>query len=191
MEQRARAVMGPPGRVLVELRDTQVCDRLQVRSLTIRAGDRLLVHGANGAGKTTLLEALAQQARGRVGYLPQEVHFDPDQTVLAAYGGHGYPDERRAALLATGLFAAETLDQKVGTLSVGQRRRLALARLLTGEHDLLLLDEPTNHLSLTLVEELETALDGYRGALVIVTHDRALRRRFRGKSIEVSGGRVC
>ncbi|WP_328814347.1 ATP-binding cassette domain-containing protein [Nonomuraea cypriaca] len=110
--------------------------------------------------------------------------------VSTAYG-HGHPDECRAALLSTGLFRPGTLDQKVGTLSTGQRRRLALAGLLAREHALLLLDEPTNHLSPVLAEELEQALDHFRGALVVVSHDRALVRRFRGTRIHLSGGRVC
>ncbi|MET9245813.1 ATP-binding cassette domain-containing protein [Nonomuraea sp. NPDC003709] len=179
-------------RVLVELRDVRVGDRLHVPSLTVEAGDRLLVRGANGAGKSTLLQTLAEHARVRVGHLPQEVTFDPDLTVLDAYGhDHSYADERRAALLSTGLFKPQALDQKVGTLSVGQQRRLALARLLAQEYDLLLLDEPTNHLSPVLAEEIEQALDDYRGGLVVVSHDRALIRRFRGTEITLAGGRIC
>ncbi|GAA4960810.1 macrolide transport system ATP-binding/permease protein [Nonomuraea thailandensis] len=186
----ARGVSGgAAARVLVELRDLRVGDRLRIESLTIRQGERLLVRGANGAGKSTLLQALADRADCRVGHLPQEVTFDPGQSVLEAYG-EGYADERRAMLLNTGLFRAHTLDQKVSELSVGQRRRLALARLLAREHDLLLLDEPTNHLSPVLAEELERALDAYRGALVLVSHDRALVRRFRGAEIELAGGRL-
>lgn len=187
---------GPPatgattGRVLVELRDVRVGDRLRVDSLTITAGERLLVHGANGAGKSTLLRAIAERARCRVGHLEQDSEFDPRLTVLDAYG-QGHPDERRAALLATGLFRPETLDLRVGALSEGQRRRLALARLLATPCDLLLLDEPTNHLSLDLAEELEQALDRFPGAIVVVTHDRALRQRFRGTQIEMSGGHLC
>ncbi|MEV4073388.1 ABC-F family ATP-binding cassette domain-containing protein [Nonomuraea fuscirosea] len=175
--------------VLVELRDVRVADRLQIDSLTIRAGDRLLLRGANGAGKSTLMRVLAERAGCRVGYLPQEVTFDPDQSVLEAYG-IGYADERRSALLNTGLFRPHTLSQRTGELSVGQRRRLALARLLAEQHDLLLLDEPTNHLSPMLAEELERALDGYDGAIVVVSHDRALLRRFRGKEIELVRGRL-
>ncbi|NBF00517.1 ATP-binding cassette domain-containing protein, partial [Nonomuraea sp. K271] len=181
---------GAAARVVVELRDVRVGDRLRVDVLTIRAGDRLLVSGANGAGKSTLLRTIAEHAGCRVGFLPQDVAFDPDQSVLDAYGA-GYPDERRDALLATGLFRPHTLDQKAGALSVGQQRRLALARLLGREHDLLLLDEPTNHLSPVLAEELEQALDAYDGTLVVVSHDRALTRRFRGDEIVLMGGTIC
>ncbi|MFK4042280.1 ABC-F family ATP-binding cassette domain-containing protein [Nonomuraea wenchangensis] len=190
---------GTPGAseraVLVELRDVRVGDgRLHIPHLALAPGERLLVRGPNGAGKSTLLQALAEQAARasiKVGHLQQEVTFDPALTVLAAYGRDGYPDEREAALLGTGLFAPHTLRQKVGELSVGQRRRLALARLLASEHDLLLLDEPTNHLSPLLAEELEQALDHYRGTLVVVSHDRALTRRFRGEHLHLVGGRVC
>ncbi|MEV4569024.1 ABC-F family ATP-binding cassette domain-containing protein [Nonomuraea sp. NPDC049419] len=177
------------GAVLVELRDVRVGDRLRVDALTIRAGDRVLVRGGNGAGKSTLLGVLAERAMCRVGHLPQEVSFDPSLPVLEAYG-EGHPDDRRAALLATGLFRPHTLDQRVGDLSVGQQRRLALAELLAREHDLLLLDEPTNHLSPVLAEELQRALDGFRGTLVMVSHDRALIQRFRGREIELVGGRI-
>ncbi len=145
-----------------------------VGSLTVGPRDRVLIHGPNGAGKSTLLDAVHAAAPGRVGYLRQDERFDPDRSVVDTYGFG------RDALRATGLFDADQFDRPVGTLSEGQRRRLALARVLAGEYDLLLLDEPTNHLSLTLVDEVERALHDYRGAVVVVSHDRALRRRFRG-----------
>ncbi|WSG16686.1 ATP-binding cassette domain-containing protein [Nonomuraea sp. NBC_01738] len=159
----------------------------ELPGLVIGDGDRLLVHGPNGSGKTTLLRKIAANARGRVGYLAQESAFDPGHTLLRAYaeGRPGDPAGHAAALMATGLFRADALETRVGDLSVGQRRRLDLARILAGEHDLLLLDEPTNHLSLALVEELEQALTGYEGALVVVTHDRALARRFSGERLAV------
>ncbi|MET8873517.1 ATP-binding cassette domain-containing protein [Nocardia sp. NPDC004604] len=150
-----------------------------IGALTLGPRDRVLIHGPNGAGKSTLLDKIYDSARGRVGYLRQNVVFDPEPTVAETYG-HG-----REALLSTGLFHRDALDTVVGALSEGQRRRLALAELLVGDYDLLLLDEPTNHLSLTLVEELEGALRDYTGALVIVTHDRALRARFAGIQIGV------
>ncbi|WP_373865333.1 ABC-F family ATP-binding cassette domain-containing protein [Nocardia shimofusensis] len=153
--------------------------RFDLGVLTLGPRDRLLIHGPNGTGKSTLLDRIYATVSGRVGYLRQEERFDPRHSVVHAYGGS------RSALLATGLFRADAVDQPVGALSEGQRRRLSLARLIAGEHDLLLLDEPTNHLSLRLVEELEQALADYRGALVVVSHDRGLRRRFRGMHMEV------
>ncbi|MCO6003905.1 ATP-binding cassette domain-containing protein [Actinoallomurus purpureus] len=186
---------------LAELHEVTVGDRLRAVSLTVATGDHLLVHGPNGAGKSTLRRVLAGEEpdsgvvrrRGRVGYLPQEVDFpDPRRSVLAVFadGRPAHPDEQRSRLISYGLFHPDALETPVGALSVGQRRRLALARLLASEHDLLLLDEPTNHLSLVLVEELEQALGTYCGALVVVSHDRTLRRRFPGARLELRAGRL-
>ncbi|OSC63276.1 ABC transporter ATP-binding protein, partial [Streptomyces sp. 4F] len=100
----------------------------------------------------------------------------------------GAPAEHREALLGLGLFRLPDLTTAVGDLSTGQLRRLALARLLRDPVDLLLLDEPTNHLSPALVEDFEDALHHYRGALVMVSHDRMVARRFTGRRVRMSGG---
>jgi macrolide transport system ATP-binding/permease protein len=187
---------------VADLHEVTVGDRLHVETLTIEAGDRLLVQGPNGAGKSTLLRVLAGRApdagtvrlRGPIGHLPQEITVtDPRRTVLAAFtaGRPGYAEEQRARLLSYGLFRPDDLDTPVGALSQGQLRRLGLARLLSAPAALLLLDEPTNHLSPTLAEELEEALADYRGALVVVSHDRALRRRFTGTEIKMRDGRIA
>jgi macrolide transport system ATP-binding/permease protein len=110
--------------------------------------------------------------------------------VLRAYA-HGRPgslDEHADALLALGLFQPSDLGLRLGELSYGQRRRIELARLVSAPVDLLLLDEPTNHLSPMLVEQLEEALASYRGALVVVTHDRRLRATFTGSRLELYEG---
>lgn len=188
-------------RTLVELDSVSVGDRLHLPSLRVPSGARLLVTGENGAGKTTLLRVLAGDLtpdtgtvtrHARIGYLPQELPARPTRrTLLATFaaGRPGFPDEYADDLLALGLFRPEDLDVPVASLSVGQQRRLALARLVTRPADLLVLDEPTNHIALSLVEELEQALDQYRGAVVVVSHDRSFRARFSGDVLELRAGR--
>ncbi|WEB40024.1 ATP-binding cassette domain-containing protein [Streptomyces yunnanensis] len=198
---RAAPDSGDTAGTLVRLDDVRVGDRLAVDALTVRAGERILVHGANGAGKTTLLRVMAGATapdrgtvvrRGRIGFLAQEIPVSrPAAPLLAAFGRGlaGDPDALAALLLSFGLFRERDLHVPVGSLSAGQRRRLALARLLARPADLLLLDEPTNHLALALVEELEEALAAWPGALVVVSHDRLLRRRFAGRPYELRDGR--
>ena len=176
--------------VLLDAAEVGVTGRLCPVSLSVKAGGRLLVTGGNGAGKTTLLRVLSGRLtpdtgsvrrRGAIGYLPQEVESLPaDQSVRAAIGA---PDE---VLEALGLFPRDQLHRRAGALSTGQRQRVALARLLTQPVDVLLLDEPTNHLSLTLVEELEAALEEFPGAVVLVSHDRGLRRRWAGDHLHLT-----
>ncbi|WP_409238965.1 ribosomal protection-like ABC-F family protein [Streptomyces sp. PA5.6] len=198
----ARPLTGATQGELVSLRNVKVGKRLSVESLTVSAGERLLIHGGNGAGKSTLLRTMAGVLqpdagtvvrRGRIGYLAQEIPVRrPTESVLDAFGqGLGLADdEQRELLLSYGLFRPRDLHVPVGSLSAGQRRRLALARLLARPADLLLLDEPANHLALGLVEELEAALDQWPGALVVVSHDRLLRRRFTGRIRRMESGRL-
>ncbi|WP_327685759.1 TlrC/CarA/OleB/SrmB family ABC-F type ribosomal protection protein [Streptomyces sp. NBC_00467] len=193
---------GPGEAPAAKLDGVVVDDRLRVPELRIGPAERLLVTGPNGAGKSTLLRVLAGElapdvgtvvVAGRVGHLRQEETPWPSAlTVLEAFA-HGRPgdrDEHADRLLSLGLFAPEALRLRVGELSYGQRRRIELARLVSEPVDLVLLDEPTNHLSPALVEELESALTGYEGALVLVTHDRRMRSRFTGTRLELREGAV-
>ncbi|WP_425263994.1 ABC-F family ATP-binding cassette domain-containing protein [Streptomyces silaceus] len=198
----ARPVTGVTEGALVTLRDVRVGERLAVDELTVSAGERLLIHGGNGAGKSTLLRTMAGvlepdhgtvARRGRIGYLAQEIPVRrPTERVLEVFGsGLGLTEEeQRELLLSYGLFRTRDLHVPVGSLSAGQRRRLALARLLARPADLLLLDEPANHLALGLVEDLEAALEQWTGALVVVSHDRLLRRRFTGRIRRMESGRL-
>ncbi|MFD3729313.1 ABC-F family ATP-binding cassette domain-containing protein [Streptomyces sp. NPDC058671] len=178
---------GDARRVLLAAAGVAVEGRLAPVDLTVPAGGRLLVTGPNGAGKSTLLQVLAGvlapelgqvvRRHGRVGLLAQQADVGAGRgTLLAAYaeGRPGTPDEHAERLLSLGLFTRDRLSAPVGSLSVGQRQRLALARLVTEPADVLLLDEPTNHLSPALADELEEALAQFAGAVVVVSHDRRL-----------------
>ncbi|GCD40973.1 ABC-F family ATP-binding cassette domain-containing protein [Streptomyces paromomycinus] len=199
------AASAPVDSPLVALRDVRVPGRLDIARLDIPAGDRLLVTGDNGAGKSTLLSLLAGRldaeregaVRRRpgltVGLLAQDTVFErPDRSARDTYT-HELGAERAEAvpLGSLGLLGVRDLDKPVGQLSVGQRRRLALALLVAHPPHLLLLDEPTNHLSPRLCDELEDALDAGPGAIVVASHDRWLRGRWAGRRLRLrSGGPV-
>ncbi|QBR91353.1 ATP-binding cassette domain-containing protein [Nocardioides euryhalodurans] len=188
---------GATGRIAL-VRDLHVAGRLHLDRLDLAAGEHLLVTGANGAGKSTLLGVLAgrlapttgtvQVAARRVAELAQDVSFaDPRLGAERTYrreAGDEVAD--LAPLQSLGLLHPRDLGRPVGLLSVGQRRRLALAVAVAAAPDLLLLDEPTNHVSLALAGELEEALAASPGAVVVATHDRWLRRRWDGGVVPLS-----
>ncbi|MDX3537195.1 ABC-F family ATP-binding cassette domain-containing protein [Streptomyces sp. MB09-01] len=197
-----RTPVGPAGsgdvrRVLLAAAGVAVEGRLAPVDVSVPAGGRLLVTGPNGAGKSTLLHVLAgalapdlgQVVRhGRTGLLAQHTDVGAGgRTLLAAYaeGRPGTPEQHAEQLLSLGLFPRDRLSAPVDSLSVGQRRRLALARLVTEPADVLLLDEPTNHLSPALAEELEEALARFAGAVVVVSHDRRLCARWPGHRLDL------
>jgi macrolide transport system ATP-binding/permease protein len=119
--------------------------------------------------------------------LDQDVVFArPDRSAREVYAAALGARADAVPLADLGLIAPRDAGRPVGQLSVGQRRRLALAVLVADAPQLLLLDEPTNHLSLTLVEELEEALRAAPGAIVAASHDRWLRRRWPGRQLALS-----
>jgi ATP-binding cassette subfamily F protein uup len=158
-------------------------------SLGLDAGDRVGVVGPNGTGKTTLLDILTGTSTpdsGRVsvssgvtiGYLHQAVSLRPGSTardaVLAGFDAeYEWAGDARIREVLDGLGLNDVgLDAVVDRLSGGERRRVALAALLITRHDLLVLDEPTNHLDVEGVSWLADHLAGFRGGLVVVSHDR-------------------
>ncbi|MEZ0577479.1 ATP-binding cassette domain-containing protein [Nocardioides sp. MH1] len=187
---------GSSGRA-VTVRRAEVAGRLAPTTFDVPAGQHLLVTGANGTGKSTLLGVLSGRvpATGgtvdigahRVVELTQDPDFpDPVAGAAATYeAAVGAALAERRPLRTLGLLHPREHAKPVALLSVGQRRRLALAIAVAAEPDLLLLDEPTNHLSLTLVGELEEAIGHSAGTIVVASHDRWLRRRWDGDRLRL------
>ena len=156
---------------------------LEGAEFSVSAGDRIALVGRNGSGKSTLLKIAAgfieptsgelfRQPSCTIRYLPQAPDFDGFSTVQAYVdAGLGPTDD---AHRVTHLLESLKLDGHAdpATLSGGEARRAALAKVLAPEPDILLLDEPTNHLDLPTIEWLESELSGRRSAIVLISHDR-------------------
>ena len=158
----------------------------------LNEGDKVGIIGINGTGKSTLLKVLAgaiEADEGRiirnpnvqVSYLSQNPEMDDNATVLEQVFLHFPADfrelnEYEAKTMLTRLGFTD-FDQKVGTLSGGQRKRIALVAALVRPADILVMDEPTNHLDSKMVAWLEDWLRSFRGGLVMVTHDRYFLER--------------
>ncbi len=183
-------------------------------SIGLDDGDRIGVVGGNGAGKTSLLKLLAGKlapqavdgrsgrvtiARGtRIGVLDQDDAVDPSLTVIQAIAGeadeHEWASDPRTRDVMAGLVPDLPADAVVGTLSGGQQRRVALAHVLVGDHDVIFLDEPTNHLDVEgvtwLADHLKRRWAGRNGALLVVTHDRWFLDEVSTQTWEVHDGVV-
>ena len=158
-------------------------------SMSIHDEDKIGFVGVNGTGKSTLLKMVAgvlepeggQIIRNRelkVAYLAQNPPFEEEMTVmeqamayLRAAGSNAEEYRCRAMLNKLGF---ETYDEKMKNLSGGQRKRVAMAAVLTQESNLLILDEPTNHMDNDVIEWLEDFLKSYNGAIFMITHDIVL-----------------
>ncbi|MDF2893116.1 MAG: transporter related protein [Clostridia bacterium] len=177
-------------------------------SLGINEGDKIGVIGVNGVGKSTLLKIIAgaeQADTGRlikgndvtIEYLPQNPYFDAEATVLEqVFKGESalmklIRDYEKAIqdphTLSDKLIITD-FEAKTGTLSGGQRKRIALASALISPSDLLILDEPTNHLDNSTIDWLEEYLNKRKGALLMITHDRYFLDRVVNEIIELDRG---
>ena len=202
------------GRVIFELSHGRVeigeppLVLLDEAELWLERGEHVSLVGPNGTGKTTLIETLAgrrELAAGklstghnvRIGYLSQHAEElgaggPPEQSVLdAAARATGLSPNRARALLGRFLFSGEEAEKPLAGLSGGERRRLSLAVLVGSDRkppNVLILDEPTNHLDIESREALEDALHGFTGALLLVSHDRALLDAVGTRTIAIEEG---
>jgi ATPase subunit of ABC transporter with duplicated ATPase domains len=168
--------------------------------LTLRRGERWCVMGKNGAGKTTLLKMVAgalQPDAGSVrlgasvvmGYFAQQALdlLDPKVTVFEQME-RDFPLETQGtlrAMLGAFQFPGDDVDKPIEALSGGEKSRLVIARMLLDPPNLLVLDEPTNHLDLETKEMLVTALGGFEGTLLFVSHDRTFLRGLSNRVLEL------
>jgi ATP-binding cassette subfamily F protein 3 len=201
----------PPrtGRRVIALRGVHKAygDNVVYAGLDVEAerGERVALVGPNGAGKSTLLRMLAGVLafdRGeRVLGANVAVHYyaqhqldllDPARTALeemelvAAELGQ----TRLRTILGSFLFSGDAVDKRVAVLSGGEKARLALAKMLVRPAALLALDEPTNHLDLASREVLESALAGFGGTIVFISHDRYFINRIATRVVEIERGRL-
>ncbi|MGH2481908.1 MAG: ATP-binding cassette domain-containing protein, partial [Ktedonobacteraceae bacterium] len=171
-------------------------------SLAVAPDARIVLIGPNGAGKSTLFKLIMGQeqsdsgtiqlvAGARIGYLPQDPEdLDLRKTVLETYryGQVGFEGEFVGRLIGYGLFRLEDMHKTVGQLSLGQRRKLEIARLMAQSPNVLLLDEPTNYISLDVLEAFEAAILTFPGPVLAISHDRWFIQRFGGACWELDQG---
>lgn len=175
-------------------------------SFFLQEGEKVGIIGINGTGKTTLLKMLAGMEEPDEGtittanhvvirYLPQHPEFDPEMSSLECVLAGNVSEENRwtiesdAKTMMTRL-GIRDFEQPAGQLSGGQRKRLALISVLLSPADILLLDEPTNHLDNDMADWLEEHLKKWRGALIMVTHDRYFLDSVCNRIVEIDKGAV-
>jgi ATP-binding cassette subfamily F protein 3 len=195
------------GRVVLDLEDArlEVPGRtlLEDGDLWLERGEHVSLVGPNGAGKTTLIDALAGRREleaGRLrtghnvvlGYLSQHAEeLGSTGTVLeAVQRATKLTPNKARALLGRFLFSGDEAEKPLDGLSGGERRRLSLAILVSSGANVLILDEPTNHLDLDAREALEDALSAFAGAVLLVSHDRALLDAVGTRTIALEDGRL-
>lgn len=176
---------------------------LDKAALYINDSDKIGIVGINGTGKTTLLNIVAgvipsdegsitRSSGMRLAYLRQNPVFDETLSLLAIVLEKALPSSRDALeyeaktiLTKLGFF---DFDRNTSAMSEGEKKRVAIAQALMSDCELLILDEPTNHLDSDMVQWLESFLQRYRGALLMVTHDRYFLERVTNRIIEIDGG---
>jgi ATP-binding cassette subfamily F protein 3 len=196
-----------PGRVVLKMVDASIevpgRTLLSGAGLEVERGEHVVLVGANGTGKTTLIETLAGQREAasgivrtghnvKLGYLSQ--HADTAAgtgTVLdATQRETALSGQKARALLGGFLFSGRDAEKQLSDISGGEQRRLSLAILVASGANVLILDEPTNHLDIESREALEDALIAFEGAVVLVSHDRALLEAVGSRTLVCEDGKL-
>ena len=171
-------------------------------TFAVRVGVKIGIIGRNGSGKTTLLKIITANLSGydgaycwspqvKIGYYSQEHEtLDMTHTILQEVLQGNYQDQTRARTILGRLnIRGDKVNQAVGTLSLGERSKTALAKILFSDANILVLDEPTNHIELSAREAFEEALGEYDGAVLIASHDRYLLDRITDEIFDIENNR--
>ena len=170
----------------------------------IKKGEHVAIIGDNGTGKTTLLKIINKAermdegtitlgAKVQIGYYDQEHHVLHDEKTLFQEIQDAYPTLNNTEIrntLAAFLFTGDDVFKRIGDLSGGEKGRVSLAKLMLSDANFLILDEPTNHLDITSKEILESAIAGYEGTVLYVSHDRYFINKTATRILDLTGGRL-
>ncbi len=170
----------------------------------IKKGEHVAIIGDNGTGKTTLLKIIngietlddgeiELGVKVRIGYYDQEHHVLHDEKTLFEEISDAYPTLNNTEIrntLAAFLFTGEDVFKRIKDLSGGEKGRVSLAKLMLSDANFLILDEPTNHLDITSKEILETAISGYEGTVLYVSHDRYFINRTATRILDLTHGQM-
>ncbi len=190
------------GRIALELkgysRQMGSKELFKEADLHIGYGERVALLGANGSGKSTLFRDIVTEAawdhpvlrigpQVRLGYYAQEHEtLDMGRTIMEEMQEQrGLTKDRAFSILSRFLFRWEEMDQRIGTLSGGQKSRVQLAKLMAADINFLLLDEPTNHLDIYSREQVEESLEAFKGTILVISHDRYFLDRIVGRIVEL------
>lgn len=166
-------------------------------SFTLDRGEKAALVGLNGCGKSTLLSIIMNQLEsdgglvkcfGTIGYLPQHFRLDENEGIYAFYQQDFEDQTVQEIISRIGLKGRE--DDRIGTLSGGQKTKLYLMKQIYKKPDLLILDEPTNHLDLEVIKWLEEVLEDFKGAILMVSHDRMMIDKIVHKIFEIESGNL-
>ncbi len=170
----------------------------------IKKGEHVAIIGDNGTGKTTLLKMINQAepidagkitygVKVHVGYYDQEHHVLHDEKTLFEEISDAYPTLNNTQIrntLAAFLFTGDDVFKRIGDLSGGEKGRVSLAKLMLSDANFLILDEPTNHLDITSKEILESAISGYEGTVLYVSHDRYFINKTATRILDLTRGKL-
>ncbi|MBO6242803.1 MAG: ABC-F family ATP-binding cassette domain-containing protein [Butyrivibrio sp.] len=173
-------------------------------SFEIKKGEHVAIIGDNGTGKTTMLKMIngiesldhgkiELGVKVQIGYYDQEHHVLHDEKTLFEEISDAYPTLNNTEIrntLAAFLFTGDDVFKRIGDLSGGEKGRVSLAKLMLSDANFLILDEPTNHLDITSKEILESAISGYEGTVLYVSHDRYFINKTATRILDLTHGRI-